>query len=142
MAIPKNALFWIPSHFAKSLRILIAFAALASFSRSSVEALTPRTVCDQAALAEAVRLGGIVTFDCDATILFPSVLTVTNQVVIDGAGRSVTLTGDGKTRLFIVTASGSLTLKNVTVANGYASSVSAMLSRSPMFLPAPSSSGS
>ena len=61
-----------------------------------------------------------------AIIFFPSALTISNQVVIDGAGRSVTLTGDGNTRLFVVTASGSLTLKNVTVAYGSARSVSSM----------------
>lgn len=56
--------------------------------------------CDEAALADAVAAGGLVTFDCGGpvTITLSKALKVTKDLVLDGA-HQVTLSGGGVTRI-------------------------------------------
>jgi predicted outer membrane repeat protein len=82
--------------------------------------------CDDAAFSAALAIveaspGGTITFDCGAApffVIFAAQKTITKNVVIDGADLA-TLSGNTTTRLFYVAPGGTLTLKKLTVSNGY-----------------------
>ncbi len=76
--------------------------------------------CSESALAAAVAAGGEVTFACDGILPLNSPLVITQQVTLDGAGRAVTLSGRGLNRLFLVRTNGSLTLRRLSLINGWA----------------------
>jgi predicted outer membrane repeat protein len=80
--------------------------------------------CTQAAfdsVLDAIQTngGGTLTFNCGgaAAIVFSSAKSIPEIVFIDGGGL-VTLSGGNSTRLFEVTATGSLTLRNIVLTNG------------------------
>lgn len=78
--------------------------------------------CSEKALNKALSGGGKVTFNCGSK---PVTIRVTNQkvisanTVIDG-GNLITLSGGGKNRIFSTNHYVKLTLKNLTLANGFA----------------------
>jgi hypothetical protein len=76
------------------------------------------TNCTEAALRTAMEGGGTVTFACDGTITLTD--TVTNQLntVLDGSGYNVTISGGNAVRVLYNSTNTSLTLINVTIANG------------------------
>ncbi len=80
------------------------------------------TNCTEAGLNAALTGGGAVVFNCGPS---PVTITVTSQKIIaqptsiDGGGL-VTLSGGGATRIFSVTAAGSLSLSNLTLYHGHA----------------------
>ena len=76
-------------------------------------------VCDEADLQAAVASGGIFTFGCDGVITLTTTLVVTKPTTIDGTGHAVTLSGNGAVRVFQVNSGVSLTLCNLTIANGW-----------------------
>ncbi|MFZ5916408.1 MAG: PxKF domain-containing protein, partial [Chloroflexota bacterium] len=61
-----------------------------------------------------------ITFDGDYTIPLASQLTIDRDMAIDGAGHSVTVSGENAVRVFYVNAGVTLDLQNLTVANGLA----------------------
>jgi len=77
--------------------------------------------CTEAALNSALAGGGYVSFNCGAN---PHTITVTSQkvlsanTVVDG-GNLITLSGGGKSRVFYTNSLVQLTLRNLTIANGY-----------------------
>jgi hypothetical protein len=81
--------------------------------------------CDEAAFNTALATvqassGGTITFNCGTTpfyVYFSAQKTISKDVVIDGGNLAV-LSGNNATRLFVVNAASSLTLKNITVRNG------------------------
>ncbi|MFO7681953.1 MAG: right-handed parallel beta-helix repeat-containing protein [Chloroflexota bacterium] len=83
--------------------------------------------CTEAAFNTALSTvqssgGGTITFDCggEATIIFSSEKLITApEVVLEGA-EQITLSGGDVTRLFRVLSNGRLTLRNITLSNGYA----------------------
>ena len=80
------------------------------------------TSCDEAALDAALMNGGLVTFDCGPaphTIFLNSGRVINAGTTIDG-GDLITLDGQNTTRIFRITASGALELRNITLSNGYA----------------------
>lgn len=76
----------------------------------------PVTSCDEASLRAALGGGGTITFECDGTIVLTNTLWITNNTVLDGTGRKVTLSGNQTVRVLDVSAQ--LTLINVTIADG------------------------
>jgi len=76
------------------------------------------SVCDEAGLRAAVAIGGWITIGCNGTITLTSPIDITNNVILDGANVSATISGGGVTRLFNVGAGGSLSITNVTLADG------------------------
>lgn len=77
--------------------------------------------CTEAALNKALSGGGAVTFNCGSqakTILVGSEKAIAANTVIDG-GNLITLSGGNSTRLFIINPGISLTLNNMTLANGF-----------------------
>ncbi len=76
--------------------------------------------CDGNALEAAVTAGGRVTFDCGGahTILANTmVLGAGTTTVVDGGGL-ITISGEDLRQIFIVNEGASLTLNNVTLADG------------------------
>jgi predicted outer membrane repeat protein len=63
--------------------------------------------------------GGTLSFNCGGTasIVFTAAKSITEIVFIDG-GSLITLSGGNSTRLFEVTNTGSLTLRNIVLSNG------------------------
>lgn len=77
------------------------------------------TNCTEAALRAAMAGGGTVTFTCDGTIFLANTITNTTNIVLDAAWHHVTISGSNSVRVFYVNTSVTLTLMNLTVANGY-----------------------
>src|SRR5262245_16032823 len=97
--------------------ISIGFALLLAFP-ASVRASGTVTVCDEPSLRAALEGGGTVDFNCDGVITLTSSWTVTNATTLDASGHSITLSGNGTTRLFQIPAGSSLALTNVILTRG------------------------
>lgn len=88
--------------------------------------LTPRgygsemAVCNETNLRQAIQSGGLIAFSCDGVIVLAAPLRITNSVTLDGTGRAVTLSGGQLVRLFEIEATGSLLLRNLVLADGWA----------------------
>ncbi|GIK56224.1 MAG: calcium-binding protein [Chloroflexi bacterium] len=78
--------------------------------------------CTQSALAAALNGGGLVTFNCGGahTMTLTGQQTITVNTTIDGAGL-ITLSGGGSTRIFNIQNGATVTIRNLTIANGYSS---------------------
>jgi hypothetical protein len=74
--------------------------------------------CTEACLRSAIAGGGTVTFACDGTITLASTITIAATTVLDGSGHQVTISGSNAVRVFEVPANATLTLVNLTIANG------------------------
>lgn len=84
------------------------------------ETATVVTVCDDASLRAAVAGRGVVVFGCDGVIQLTNTLTINQDVVIDGAGHQVVLSGSNTVRLFQVYPGVRLKLQSLTLADGIA----------------------
>src|SRR5436190_20609795 len=76
------------------------------------------TNCDETTLLAAMVGGGTVTFACDGTITLASQLAIDTDATLDATGHNVVLSGGNAVRLFNVNLGVSLTLMNLTIANG------------------------
>ena len=89
-----------------------------------VDTSSPDTVvgngssCTEAELDAALASGGVITFDCgaNATIPITTPKVVTQSTVVDGGG-SVTLSGGGSSRIFVIESDVDLTIQNLTLAD-------------------------
>ena len=77
------------------------------------------TSCNEAALRAALAEGGTVTFNCDGTIALTGTLAITSSTILDAEGHAIILSGNGAVRVFQVNTGMSLTLRNLTVTNGF-----------------------
>jgi hypothetical protein len=98
--------------------ILAVVFGLCSFAQTHIRAATLES-CDFSALQQAAARGGTYTFNCDAVIVFTNTIRVGNLLEFDSAGHKVVFDGQGVVQLFAVQPEGSLTLKNLTLTNGY-----------------------
>jgi hypothetical protein len=78
------------------------------------------TNADQASLMAALQGGGLVKFFCDGTIFLTNAITISTNTVLDGNGHAVTISGNNSNRIFQVQSNVSLTLRNLTLADGKA----------------------
>src|SRR5262245_20330422 len=78
--------------------------------------------CTEADLRAALAGGGTVTFACDGVIPLTNTLTIAANTVLDASGRNIVISGAGTVRPFVVNGGIQLTLKKVTVADGFVSS--------------------
>jgi hypothetical protein len=74
---------------------------------------------NQASLQAAIAQGGWIGLDFNGTLTLTNTLIITNNVVLDGNNFSAVISGGNAVRLFYVTNGASLTLSNLTLANGY-----------------------
>ncbi len=72
-------------------------------------------------LETVIQAGGTVTFAMDCTIDLTNTITILNDVVLNGTGHSVTISGGGAVELFSMPAGVSFTLRNLVLANGLVS---------------------
>lgn len=86
----------------------------------SVHASGNVDVCDEPHLLVALMGGGTVTFGCSGTITLTATLTIMADTTIDGGVQNITLSGNNEIRLFYVDSGVTLSLNNLTIANGYA----------------------
>jgi hypothetical protein len=78
------------------------------------------TACNEPGLKAAVVGGGTVTFSCSGTItVLGGTITISQNTTIDGSGHNITISGGGKIQLFVVNSERTLTLKRITVADGF-----------------------
>ena len=104
------------------LREIALTGALLSLAGASLAATTPVTPCTTAAFEAALGRSDDITFVCSGTIVVPSTVFVLagKSLSIDGSGQTVVLEasdGTSKLRLFYVQPGGSLTLKDLTLAD-------------------------
>ena len=91
---------------------------------SPVPAVAQVTGCSAAELEAAIADGGLITFECDGTIVLTNTIHITEDTELDGTGRGVTissLTGTNATnavRLFTVDPDVTLRLINLKLING------------------------
>jgi Chlamydia polymorphic membrane protein (Chlamydia_PMP) repeat len=93
--------------------LLLFLAAINATAQTKVV-----TDCSEADLRAAMAQGGTVTFACDGAITLTN--TITNQwdTVLDGSGHDITIRGSNAVRVLYNSMNASLTLINVTIANG------------------------
>jgi fibronectin-binding autotransporter adhesin len=77
-------------------------------------------LADGFALKQALAGGGTVSFDVDGIIPLSQTLVITQNTVLNGNGHNVTISGNNSVRVFQVNPAVTLTLANLTVANGLA----------------------
>jgi len=76
------------------------------------------TNCTEANLASALAGGGLVTLTCAGPVAFTSTKVIATNTTIEGPASGATISGGNAVRLFTVNPGVTLTLKNLTVANG------------------------
>jgi hypothetical protein len=96
--------------------------ALACAAVRIVHAAGVVTNATEANLRAAMAGGGTVTFVCDGTITLAGTITNSANTVLDAAGHQIIISGGNVVRVFYVNTNSTLTLLNVTVANGAATS--------------------
>ncbi len=101
--------------------VLVSNAAGSILSSNAVLMVVksgPVLVCDEVDLQAAVAAGGTITFDCDGVITLTKTLAVTKPTTLDGTGHTVTISGGNAVRVFTVQGANTLSLFNLTIANG------------------------
>ena len=100
---------------------LIWAAALWALVFPGVLAAQPSQIVsnlDAGELSTALRAGGTVAFAIDGTIVLTNTITISTNVILDGNGHSITISGGGAVELFNLPAGLNLTLRNLTLADG------------------------
>ncbi len=111
-----------PEDRRKTCRSRIVFGLHVALALFSARLLPAAIVdhCDETGLTAAVAEGGLVTFVCDGTIPLTHTLVVQRDLTLDASGHQVTLSGGLAVRVFDVSASATLTLVHLTLADGRA----------------------
>ena len=94
------------------------FIAWCQFIAAPVRAGGTVADCAEASLRAAMAGGGTVTFACDGTITLANTISNSVNTVLDGSGRQITISGGDAVRVFVVETNVSLTLSQLTIANG------------------------
>ena len=79
---------------------------------------TPVASCTPGALRAAMAGPGPVTFACDGTILLTNTLVISSNLVVDGSGHWITLSGGSEARVIWVNPNVTFSALNLTLANG------------------------
>lgn len=105
-----------------------AFYTLTNLCNSSSYVVTNDNDDGAGSLRRAIGntcAGGTITFAADLTIYLSSTLTIDKSLTIDGSGVEVVISGDSSNdgsanvRLFTVTSGSSVTLRHITLTDGY-----------------------
>jgi hypothetical protein len=76
------------------------------------------TTATESALNNALSGGGTVTFACNGVINISGTKTIAANTVLNATGYNIVISGQGSVRLFVVNSGVSLSLVNLTLANG------------------------
>jgi PKD repeat protein len=106
---------------------ILLFAALAPVTPARADACLVSTNADSGAGSLREKIGDpicdTITFDGDYTIVLASHLTINRNVTIDGAGHSVTVSGNNAVRVFVVDPGATLNINHLIVAYGSARTI-------------------
>jgi hypothetical protein len=83
----------------------------------TIAAQTTISNLDEGELVTTLEAGGTVTFATDGTIDVTNTITISTNVILDGTGHSITISGTNGVQLFNLPAGLDLTLRNLTLAN-------------------------
>src|SRR5688572_5257130 len=78
---------------ARSVRYLSLCGLAGLLFASRVPAVAQVTVCSAAELEAAIADGGLITFECDGTIILTNTIHITIPTELDGTGRGVIISG-------------------------------------------------
>lgn len=67
----------------------------------------------------AALAGDTITFSCSGTITLSSTITIGKNLIIDGSGQAVTISGGDTVGVFVVNSGMSVTLSHLTITHGY-----------------------
>jgi hypothetical protein len=98
--------------------VLASSLGLALLCPATASADTVITQCTEPVLRNAISKGGTVTCACSGTITLTNNITIATNVVLDGTGQSVILSGGNAVRIVTVNTGVNLTLKTVTLSGG------------------------
>jgi len=76
------------------------------------------TNCTEADLNAALTNGGTITFTCDGTITITNTKVISTNTTLDASGHNITISGGNTVGAFTVNSNVSLSLFNLTLANG------------------------
>jgi hypothetical protein len=76
--------------------------------------------CDEINLDAALAGGGTVTFACSGTITVTATKVIAANIVIDGSGQNVIISGGGIVGVFYINNGMSLEIRNLTISGGTA----------------------
>ncbi len=109
--------------------LLVAGLVLSVLVPKSVHAASTITVstCTATSLDSALATaqassGNTISFACSGDIVLDQTLTITTTLTIDGSGQAVTLDGNNALTVLRVNGRVTLTLTDLTIANGFVSS--------------------
>ena len=106
--------------------VITVFSAAGNSSSSSsfIFARPPVTLSttNEASLDYAICNDSNITFSVSGTIGITSPLNISSDMVIDGTGQNVTISGNSSVSVLVVNPGAQLTLKNLTIANGLTAS--------------------
>jgi hypothetical protein len=108
---------WI-SRFISFAVILTAFSMGVLLMEPAAWAGGTVTSPTEASLRAAMTGGGTGTFACEGTITLGDTISNTFDTVLDGSGHQVTISGGNTVRVFYVNTNVTLTVINLTIANG------------------------
>jgi len=117
-----DALFQLSLHRGRGRFLGIALLLIAASAAAPLAQAAGTVIqCDEANFKAQLFGGGTVKFNCSGTIaLLGGTAVISTNTIIDGNGQAVTLSGAGQVQLFQVNPGASLTLRNLTLANGNA----------------------
>ena len=96
-------------------RSTIVHAAARTVSDCTTPSGAAGRLVDQITAAAA---GDTINFSCSGTITLAATIAIAKNLTIDGTGRTVTISGGDLVRVLFVDSGASLTLNNLTIANG------------------------
>jgi hypothetical protein len=85
------------------------------------------TECTEANLRAAMSGGGRVTFACDGAVVLSNAIAIWIGTVLDASGHQITISGNHATQVFHVNTGATLSVSNLTIANGSAASGGGLL---------------
>src|SRR5689334_17671630 len=112
----------------RAFAVAAALVGLAAVRPAGVRAATDTVgTCDESTLRSVISsaaAGDTVAFGCSGTITLTSggggPIVLSKDLTIDGGGQEVTISGGGSVQVFSVNSGVSLTLNQLTIANGRA----------------------
>ena len=105
-------------HFKRPLAARAGVLLLCLAAADSLAQTQTVTSCTEAALRSAMAGGGTVTFACSGTITLGNSITNVRDTRLDASGHQITISGGNVVRVFYVNTNATLTLVNLTIADG------------------------